>query len=261
MGGWFHLAARCTDQLLVLIVGGISSSGNSGFSYTAVAALFTIIGAVGHELFKNRLRRKGIARLLYYRLLECQSTLAIAYYSKQWWSQKELRGSYLEEDDDVKRVATALYAHEWRVVHSVLGWTEHLRDRQRREGDGHEVAQADLDRIRSTYERLELARWSLCRVCAYGTTRIPLQRGLYISLPHGKRIPVLRGMPWDVHNHEGARTRAEQEGYALPAEPLENLSKEQCREQMELRKRDDAMPRANLSRQATRDGGRVRLHA
>jgi hypothetical protein len=68
-------------------------------------------------------------------------------------------------------------------------------------------------------------------------------------------------MPWDVHNHEGARTRAEQEDYALPAEPLENLSEEGCREQMELRKRDDAMPRSSLSGQATRDGGQVRLHA
>jgi hypothetical protein len=193
--------------------------------YTAVAALVTGVVAVAHEFYKNRLRRRGIARLLYYRLLECQSTLAVAYYARRWWSHEDLREAFIDTDD-VKRVATALRAHEWRVVNSTLGWTEHLRTRQRRVGAEHDVDPADLERIRLTYERLELARWALRRVC--GQWRVS-------ALALGR-------MPWDVHNQHEARSRASRERRALPQKPLRNLSKRRRNAELKDQKHDDPLP-------------------
>jgi hypothetical protein len=192
--------------------------------YTAVVtALIAAAFAFFHERYKNRLRRQGIARLLYHRLLKCQSTLATAYYTNRWWSRNELEISYVESED-IKRVATALRANEWRVVNSALGWTEHLLTRQGR-GCWSGPDQEDLEVIRKTYAKLELARWALRRVCG-----------------DGQSLLSKRPMPWDVHNQLDSLELAYREGRPMPGPSLRNLSPQTCRDELMRRMRNDDSP-------------------
>jgi hypothetical protein len=186
-------------------------------NYAAFGAAFAAVLAVAHEVFKNGLRRRGIARVLYHRLLQRQSTLAIAYYRRSWWSDEEIRESDLD-DDDLKRVATALAPSAWRLVNSALGWMEHLQAR-RRGRTGLVLSQEDHDQIRDVYERLELARWALRRVAGR-----------------------VRPLPWDVHKHENMQEWAEQEGYGQVATPLRNATKRTCKAALRKRRRSDPMP-------------------
>jgi hypothetical protein len=216
-------------------------SGNL-LSYSAVvAALIAAFFAFRHEQYKNRLRRQGIARLLYLKLLQCQSMLATAYYNQEWWSEDEFPKSYLS-DEDIKRVATALRANEWRIVNSALGWTEFLRARQRRKDVMGGFGEDDLARIRDIYEKLELARWALRRVCG---RYLPSAFELWswaLSRVRNEPLPSLRKMPWDVHNQADALRSAIEERRPVPREELSNASAQRCRDELRSRKAGDKMP-------------------
>ena len=202
----------------------VSGVGGSWLSYAAigaiVAAIVAGVVAVAHEWFKNGLRRRGIARLLYHRLMQRQSTLALAYYRQRWWSPDEYRDSDLL-DDDLKRAATAMRANEWRAVNSALGWAEYLR--HRRAADIATMGEPDYEAlrlIRATYVRIDHARWALRRVSGR----------------------IGRRMPWDVHNHGEMARLATCEGYDPPEERLAGITREQARGEMRTRRRSERMP-------------------
>jgi hypothetical protein len=210
-------------QAISLSVGGVL---NYAVLAAVLGAAVAAVSRVFHEQYKNRLRRQGIARLLYHRLLQCQSTLATAYYAKHWWSEDEFDATSISSDD-TKRVATALGASEWRIVISAIGWIEHLRTRQKqRLGSG--LGEDDLERIRKTYAKLEVARWALRGVCG-----------------RGQRLLSRRAMPWDVHNHLDALELVSREGCRPTLPPLRNLPPDRCKEELKNRKSDDHMPCAD----------------
>lgn len=204
----------------------LANSAGSALGYGALAtigaALVAAVFAFSHEVFKNRLRRVGIARLLYHRLLTYQSTLATAYANEAWWPDEEFRESDLDSDD-LKRVATALRAEEWRVVNSALGWAEYLRaHRNVRCGEGNSRPDGgELAAILETYERLEQARWALRRVCA-----------------RWQLTPPWHSMPWDIHNchrTRGSRIRAREEHKRL----LRNVPEDECERRLRERRKPD----------------------
>jgi hypothetical protein len=218
------------------------ATSRSLLSYSAVlAAIAAAILAFRHEQYKNRLRRQGIARLLYLKLLQCQSMLATAYYSHEWWAEDDFPKSYLS-DEDIKRVATALRANEWRVVNSALGWTEHLRARHRSKGATTRLGPDDLNRIHDIYEKLELARWALRRVCG---RRLPslleVPRWVICRARHLPQ-PALWRMPWDVHNQADALSSATEEKPTVLQMRLANTSKQICRAELTKRRASDEMP-------------------
>jgi hypothetical protein len=206
----------------------LASAGGNVVAYgaaaTVLAALVAAFFAFSHEAFKNRLRRAGIARLLYHRLLTYQSTLATAYSNQAWWPDEEFRESDLDADD-LKRVATALRANEWRVVNSALGWAEYLRaHRHVRCNEGARRPDNDeLAAIRETYERLEQARWALRRVC----TRLQLGRPWYST-------------PWDIHNCD--RMQGSRVHIPDKPPPLRNVPEEECKRRLKERRKPDATP-------------------
>ena len=199
----------------------LASTGGSVVAYgavaTIVAALVAAFFAFSHEAFKNRLRRAGIARLLYHRLHTYQSTLATAYSDEAWWPKEEFRESDLDSND-LKRVATALRADEWRSVNSALGWADYLRaHRDVRCGEGTRRPNKDeLAAIRETYERLEQARWALRRIC----TRWQLARPWH-------------SMPWDIHNCHRVQ------GSEDHKPPLRNVPEEECKRRLRERRKPD----------------------
>jgi hypothetical protein len=201
----------------------LASTGGSVLTYGVLAAAAAAFFAFSHELFKNRLRRAGIARLLYHRLLTYQSTLATAYCDRAWWPDEEFRESDLDSDD-LKRVATALRANEWRVVNSALGWAEYLRAHRKVKYDqwSFRPNEDELTAIRETYERLELARWALRRVCA----RWQLTRPWH-------------SMPWDIHNcRRMQRSHTDRDDAKAPP-LLENVPTDKCKQHLRDRKKPD----------------------
>lgn len=203
-----------------------ASAGSSTPVYGVAAIIAGFVAACfafSHELFKNRLRRAGIARLLYHRLLTYQSTLATAYYEQTWWPSEEFRESDLAVDD-LKRVATALWANEWRVVNSALGWTEYLRaHRNVRYAQGSSrPSEVEMAAIMETYERLEQARWALRRVCA-----------------RWQRTAPRHSMPWDVHNHHRMRRSPVDRHAATEPPPLRNVPEDECKRHLRERKKSE----------------------
>jgi|GEM_PF-6049246 len=187
---------------------------------TLIAAVFAALFAFLHEHFKNRLRRAGIARLLYHRLLTHQSTLATAFHTERWWPEDELQESDLDADD-LKRVATALRSHEWRTVNSALGWTDSLRSRRKGKHAMLKLKTDELETISKTYEKLEMARWALRRVCSRWQLRRPCHK-----------------MPWDIHNQESAVSC---QGHTVTPGVLKNVSPQECKRELKKRKRDDRL--------------------
>jgi hypothetical protein len=186
-------------------------SNNNGLTATSVAAIATVAAAVFAAIFaflnewnKNRLRRKGIARVLTDDMRRDQSAVARARFRGAWWDDAEILADRVT-DEDLQRLATSLKPGEWATVSSALGWMQTLtaaRDRAlamnvprakvtigRKTQPGHAVAleKHEQNWLEDTWYRLEGARWSLRRQAAPIPSRIPVRGWTrYRWRPHGQ---------------------------------------------------------------------------
>jgi hypothetical protein len=109
-------------------------SGGGGFDAKSIAAIGTLAAAFVAAMFallnegnKNRLRRKGIARIVADDMRRTQSAIARARFRGRWWADEEELPPRVSTDEDVQRLATALRPNEWATVSSAMGWTDTLR--------------------------------------------------------------------------------------------------------------------------------------
>jgi hypothetical protein len=128
-----QLVCRQVEPCSVLV-----QSTNGGLTATSAAAIATVAAAVFAAMFaflnewnKNRLRRKGIARVLTDDMRRDQSAVARARFRGAWWDDAEILADRVT-NEDLQRLATALKPGEWATVSSALGWMQALsavRDR------------------------------------------------------------------------------------------------------------------------------------
>lgn len=154
-----------------------SSSGRVPTIWAAVAAavLGFVFGST-REWNKNRLRRKGIARVVADDLRRAQSAIT------RMWMRGAIHPQLLADkrfgEDEQRRLATTLKPNEWATVSSAIGWLDRLERIEadtplspRHEARGERIGYDDLVEL---YERLDSARWALRRASAPVPARIPI---------------------------------------------------------------------------------------
>ncbi|MTD47345.1 hypothetical protein GKE82_24370 [Conexibacter sp. W3-3-2] len=215
------------------------------------AALVALYGLTAGEWNRNRLRRKGIARVLADDMRRAQSAVVRCYR----------RGAYkpslfLEpriDRDGQERIATAARPNEWATISSALGWLEVVRARAHaptkpdeetppseqgstepdtKDGDSattstdeHEYPfgstsderKREEEFLVELYERLDAARWSLRRLTAPLPWRLPVA-GITRTRwrPHGidgllRTEPAAAG-----HDDERSQTQQKEVASAFP---------------------------------------------
>jgi hypothetical protein len=161
----FARSVRCSEHAFVVSVA------FDGVTFGASLAASLITGGVGAawitasltdraEEAKQRILRRGRARILHEDLMHLQSTLSRTFYDGEaaWWQDAWLRPLATSEEDRQDLFA-ALERSEFTTLASGLGWVEYLIAGKR--AGLPPPSDADLCDI---YRRLAGARYALARV-------------------------------------------------------------------------------------------------